>query len=389
MRGRPFIGTLCCALFVFGLAAHACAAKRRAAAPSRPPRAIKLYRGDAQRSGVTGERGPAMLQRQRWARELVGPVRGIVFHDGAVYAGAGGGLFVFDARTGAERWSFVDAARSVSPPAIDGDTLYLCAGPRLHAIDLRTHAALWSFDADASLWSSPPLIADGVAYVGSANGTVYAIDLATRAERWRAAHGSGVRTYLTASEGLVFVTQNGGLLRALDAADGRVVWTKTLSGDNDWTEVAAGQGLVFAGAGGNDLYALDARTGAVRWTFIDTNSDRSGWNAPIVANGVVYAGNRNRRMFAFDAASGRELWRVATDDAATSDAILADGVLYFGVGSHGAPDDEAPRDVYALDAATGAVLSRLRTPGLILGGCDVGDGAVFLHTLARTLVAIE
>lgn len=228
-----------------------------------------------------------------------------------------------------------------------------------------------------------------VAFIGSASGTIYAIDLRTRTERWRAQNSGGVRTYLTANDGLVFATQNGGVLRALDATDGRTVWTKTLPGGNDWTEVGASGHLVFAGASGNDFYALDARTGAVRWTYDDTNSERSGWCAPALANGVVYAGNQNRRMFAFDAETGHVLWRLDTEDAATSDPVLAGDILYFGVGSHGATNEEAPRDFYAVAAGTGAVISRFRANGLVIAGCDAGAGAVYFHTLARLILAVE
>lgn len=352
------------------------------------PRPVTQYRGDAGRTGVTRERGPLTLQRERWSLDLDGPVRGIVYADGVVYAGASDGVFAFDAASGTQLWSHRVEGRQFTAVAIRGMELYAGGGSTFFALSRLTGAKTWSIDTDASIGSAPPLIIDGFAYVGSDAGSIYAIDLESRAIRWKRSSAGGLRTYLAGARDLLIATQNGGVLRALDGS-GETLWTKTLRAGEDWTEAAVDGGVVYAGASGNDFYALDAATGAQLWKYDDANSERSGWSAPVIADGVVYAGNRNRRMFAFEAATGRILWRVDTDDAATTDPSLASGLLLFGVGSHGAADDEATRNFYAVDARSGAVVGRFPARGLVLGGCAAGDGAVFFHTLARRLFAVD
>jgi outer membrane protein assembly factor BamB len=361
------------------------AARRRAVSMS----AFALYRGDAARGGTSAERGPVTLQHLRWQRPLDGPVRGLVYYGGVVYAGGGGAMWALDAATGEPRWSFAVADRQFAPAAIQDAVVYTCARSTFYALDRSTGALLWTFEADASIGSTSPLLLDGVAYVGSDNGTIYAIDLTTHTARWSVTTGGGVRTYLAGANDTIYATQGGGVLCALAVSDGHELWRARLAGDADWTEAAVANGLVFAGASGNDFYAFDATTGVQRWKFDDANSDRSGWSAPAIADGVVYAGNRNRRMFAFEAATGRVLWRVDTEDAATTDPVLVGNTLYFGVGSHGASNDVAPRDFYAIDVTSGLVTSRFRAAGLVLGGAAVGDGTVFYQSLARMLYAVE
>lgn len=371
-----------CALLV---ACTVSASPRRRAAAPRP---VQQYRGDAQRAGVTTVRGPLALQRERWSVDLEGPVRGVVYADGVVYAGAGNGVFAYDAATGAQRWAYRVEGRQFTPVAVRGTELYAGGGNTFFALSRATGAKLWSIDTDASIGSAAPLVIDGIAYVGSDAGSVYAIDLDARSIAWRRTFTGGVRTYLAGDRERLVITHNGGMLRVTDRA-GQTAWTKTLAGGADWTEAAIVEGVVYAGASGNDFYAFDASSGVQLWKYDDTNSDRSGWSAPAVAGGVVYAGNRNRRMFAFDVRTGRVLWRVDTDDAATTDPLIASGLLLFGVGAHGAADDEATRNVWAVDLGSGAVVSRYPARGLVLGGCDAGDGALFVHTLARRLYAIE
>lgn len=363
-------------------------AKRRAVRHPSPDPIVVQYRGDASRSGITREAGPATLGAVRWRRALDGPVRGLVYDRGIVYAGAANGVFALDAISGEERWTFRHDGVQFSPVAIDGDIVLAAARNVLYALHRTNGSIRWQFDAGASITSSTPLLVDGIAYAGSAAGTLHAIDIASGVERWRRPSGSGVRTHLTAAgTTLIAVTQ--GALRAFSLTDGGPLWTRTLPDGADWTEAAAAGDRVFAGAEGNDFYALDAATGATLWMHDDTNSDRSGWSAPVVTDGMVIAGNRNRRVFAFDPLTGRVLWRFDTAEAATSDATLSAGTLYFGVGAHGFTDEHASLPLYAVRAADGGLVSTFTVTGHVLGGAAVGGSALYGHTSAGEILAVQ
>jgi outer membrane protein assembly factor BamB len=54
----------------------------------------------------------------------------------------------------------------------------------LYALDATTGEERWRFQTGDTVWSSPA-VANGVVYVGSFDGNLYALDAATGQERWR------------------------------------------------------------------------------------------------------------------------------------------------------------------------------------------------------------
>lgn len=82
--------------------------------------------------------------------------------------------------------------------------------------------------------------------------------------------------------------------------------------------------------------AVDARTGKVIWTTPDPNGSRA--EAPVsVANGVVFGCNLDPgkgTMFALNAATGAVLWSHDSGGACEAGASIADGVVYWGSGNY-------------------------------------------------------
>jgi outer membrane protein assembly factor BamB len=151
-----------------------------------------------------------------------------LLHEGAVYFGDGHELVALDLESGAPRWRFAavaDTKISYAPTAV-GDSVFVGPGdgrlyalattdgkPRwvvnrirdwqylrqlhlsgnvlvaggyqekLHGIDIANGKALWSFNAGNFINSHH--VADGVAYLWSPMGWLYAIDARSGAMRWR------------------------------------------------------------------------------------------------------------------------------------------------------------------------------------------------------------
>lgn len=126
-----------------------------------------------------------------------------------------------------------------------------------------------------------------------------ALDAKSGAEIWRARigdffsdeFGDGPRATPTVGEGTVYALGSRGTLKAIDAADGKPLWSVELSerfgsalprwgfsmsplidGDLLLLEVGGGEGKAIA--------ALDRRTGETRWT---TRDGQPGYSSPIVA----------------------------------------------------------------------------------------------------------
>jgi quinohemoprotein ethanol dehydrogenase len=132
-------------------------------------------------------------------------------------------------------------------------------------------------------------------------------------------------------DGIMYTSGNLGRVYALDAATGKPLWTfvpevdmqvtRTVCCDNVNRGVAVKDGRVFVGALDGVLYALDANSGAVVWKT-DTVDDKSrGINitgAPEVAGDVVVIGNGGAEydvrgyVSAYNRKTGTLAWRFHT-----------------------------------------------------------------------------
>jgi outer membrane protein assembly factor BamB len=130
---------------------------------------------------------------------------------------------------------------------------------------------------------------------------------------------------------------------------------------------------VFIESYDGNLYALDAQSGATRWTFKTAGERRFTakhlhggepanelmadpfdfyLSSPTVARGVVYFGSGDGNVYAIDAASGALQWKFQTGDVVHASPAIADGTLYIG---------SWDTFFYALDAATGKEKWRYKT----------------------------
>jgi outer membrane protein assembly factor BamB len=212
------------------------------------------------------------------------------------------------------------------------------------ALDAQTGQNLWS--APLGLTYTTPALANGVVYMTSKDGWVYALQIAGGAASWKVARGSLDDGYPTVANGVVYITSDSGSVLALDAATGKQRWSYQAPNANDhvYSAPAVGAGLVYVASGGpdNGLVALDAASGARRWSASTQGDAANG--QPVVANGAVYLTDSSGEVYAFDATSGKSLWKVAASTAFQAGPAVADGHVFVG-GEDGV--------LHALDATSG------------------------------------
>ncbi|MGH9875569.1 MAG: NF038122 family metalloprotease, partial [Pyrinomonadaceae bacterium] len=141
-----------------------------------------------------------------------------VLFGGRVYA-RGGSLEneALDVGTGIEVATF-----SASPaPAFNGSTGYFLNGTTLEARDVSSGTLKWSFTGDGTIVSAP-IVVNGIVYVGSTSGKLYALSESTGANVWIGTVGAPVNrpdeqnvsvlTGLGAGEGLIIVPAGNSLV---------------------------------------------------------------------------------------------------------------------------------------------------------------------------------
>jgi outer membrane protein assembly factor BamB/Tol biopolymer transport system component len=234
----------------------------------------------------------------------------------------------------------------------------------------------WKINFDPS--SSIPVIANGVLYIGSADGAIYAIDPNTGEIKWRFQAGenlppastlptvinrrglSGIFDVLAAQDaqlaqgrkmilmtpavkdGTVYVASEDHSFYAIDAATGQKKWSYALG----FTAAAStayktsaplliNDGVYFATDQG--LYALDAYTGQKKWLF-EIPGQRAR-NSPVLDNGLILLTTMSTRipmkglLYAVDPESGKAKWVVSIDNGNDISApIPAKNVVFFSVG---------------------------------------------------------
>jgi polyvinyl alcohol dehydrogenase (cytochrome) len=238
----------------------------------------------------------------------------------------------------------------------------------------------WAFGfPDATSAWSQPTVAAGRVFVGSQNGTVYALDAKSGCIYWTFTAKSGVRTALAfgardgAGSYAVYFGDTGANVYALDAATGRELWSRRLDDHlyaritgsptlyqdrlfvpvSSMEETAASQQGYECCTFRGSLNALDVRTGAVVWqTFMVPKAESAGKNAA----GVALWGP-----------SGVGIWSAPTIDARR-------GVVYAGTGNtYSAPAQPTADAIVAFDLKSGAIKwIRQLTTGDVFG-CRAGS----------------
>ena len=128
-------------------------------------------------------------------------------------------------------------------------------------------------------------------------------------------------------DGVLFLSNPGNVVQALDAKDGTPLWEYRRrfpngGGRNQLRTLAIWEDLIFVATADAYMVALDAPTGAVRWEtrIADREKGYTNSSGPIVADGRVINGINGCERFyedscfitAHDARTGRELWRTFT-----------------------------------------------------------------------------
>ena len=174
------------------------------------------------------------------------------------------------------------------------------------------------------------------------------------------------------SDGFVYVGSSNGNVYALHAGDGSLIWKFATGGAVNSTPAVSNDLVYFASLDGN-VYAVDARSGLEKWRFKSGGERRFTapgihgiippneimpdpfdvfLSSPAIYASTVYVGSGDHNVYALDAASGALRWKFATGNVVHASPAVAGGIVYIG---------SWDRYMYALDSRTGAVVWKFAT----------------------------
>jgi eukaryotic-like serine/threonine-protein kinase len=257
----------------------------------------------------------------------------------------------------------------------------------------------WQFHTGGMVIGSP-VVSGRIVYVGSTDGSLYAIDEESGAQKWKYAVKSRIPSTPAIQAGTVYFRAYDGNLYAVDAAGGTLKWKFQTAGERRFSgkhlhgtqpvaetmpdpfdcylsSPVVSNGAVYFGSGDGNVYAIDAASGSLKWKFKTGDVIHA---SPAIADGTVFIGSWDSYFYAIDSESGKQKWKFKTGEdhdiynqvGIQSSAAVVDGVVYFGCrDSH----------LYALDAASGAQRWALPTNGSwVVGSPAVREGKVYFPT---------
>jgi outer membrane protein assembly factor BamB len=250
-------------------------------------------------------------------------------------------FYALDAKTGALKWSLILPWNNFGFPSLAFNTIYIGASHEggmamLNAIDEISGHVLWQHATSGGVWgavaadSSTNTVFTGV---GNPSNDVISLNATTGALNWTFAvpnsgpdddPGSGI----TVSNGLVYVDSKNGKLYALHESNGTLEWTTQVGPANIGnvsSPIIAADGTLYVGSLDGNLYAINSTSGAIlRKTLVGGGIDSS----PAIANGVVYFASFDKKIYAVGASTGTILWNYTTGAQSYSSPIIVNGWLY-------------------------------------------------------------
>jgi outer membrane protein assembly factor BamB len=258
----------------------------------------------------------------------------------------------------------------------------------------------WAFKTNGKIFSSP-IVQNGIVYIGSEDGYLYAIEEQSGKIHWKFKTGGAVHSSPAIFKNIVYIGSFDGYYYAIDTKTGHLKWKFKTGGENWFGEVGS-LGMkpidtymddlwdfflsspvinleeknpsVYFGSSDGNVYALNALTGELKWKFKANGSIHS---SPVLYKNSLYIGSWDANLYALDVETGKERWRFETGRKSgfagiQSTVAVANDMVYFGA-----------RDpfFFAINAETGKLVWKYNAASSwIISSAVVVNNVVYVGT---------
>ena len=148
----------------------------------------------------------------KWKAKLDGNAEVPSVNEGRVFASAGQSICAFDAKTGGALWKYTSQKNVSAEVAITWHRLVFTTGDTMGVLDCKTGKLVAACRLGDFLTS--PSIANQLAFCGSSNGVLYAVELHNGRTRWSVKTGHEIRLPPVLDRGTLLLTSN--MIYAID-----------------------------------------------------------------------------------------------------------------------------------------------------------------------------
>ncbi|MEM2130011.1 MAG: PQQ-binding-like beta-propeller repeat protein [Candidatus Bathyarchaeia archaeon] len=310
----------------------------------------------------------------------------------------------FDAYTGELVWSLpVENGAPFNYQCVAYGRLYIVPTISSAVPGVWTYSSL-GFGSIGEVWCISDTPSDWPMFLCDSKNSGYGEGPTNLALKWKINIGSSIDTSPTIVNGVVYIGTYDGFIYAFDADAGKQIWNYSTGILGRRSALTVVNGKVYTGADDGNIYCLDGRTGTKLWQAsageVSTTETRlitilRPIGSPTVVDGRVYVAAGDTNLYCFNADTGAKIWNYTTGGSISSQTpAVADGAVYIGASIR----DGAGPNVIKLNAITGEVIWNVDLPGFIGGYSDpydicasvtVGGGMVFARATYRYNYALN
>jgi len=258
-----------------------------------------------------GESSPAVQD----SRVFIGDLSGVVH--------------ALNAADGEKLWTFKTGSEIKASPVVLGERVLIGSyDQNLYCLSARSGSLLWKFQANGPIHSTAA-ISKGRAFVAGCDEILRGIRIADGQEVLQVSSGA----YTGASPALVgdlayYGTFNNDVL-AVDLASRKIIWSYQHPERQFpfYSSAAVAEGKIVLGGRDKIVHCLDAQSGKALWTFATGARVES---SPAVAAGRVYIGSNDGRFYVLELATGKKLWEFNAGAPLSSSPAISGGRVVIG-----------------------------------------------------------
>ena len=228
-----------------------------------------------------------------------------------------------------------------------------------------------------SLVEFPAVVSDGVAYVVNYRGVVRALSMRDGTAIWRfdPSHGKSASSPAVVGDQIV-VHDMDGMVRVLDRATGRQLWHLSVGSPIESSPVVR-DGVDFFGAWNGRVYALDLARRRFLWAY---GAGYKITSSAALSGSTVYIGDYGGRLLALSAQTGALRFARSVGGRVYGTPAIAGGRVFV---------PSSTGDSLTAFSLTGRLLWRVRTGGYVYSSPAVWGGRVFFGSYDGDLYAVN
>lgn len=233
-------------------------------------------------------------------------------------------LYALDFRSGRISWTFNTKDRVRGTPRIAHEHVFFGSDDgKVYALGIANGRYLWNYDMNAPV-RSRPFVTNELVIVGAESGEIIALGL-SGARKWsyRTKRGVISSPYVDMNEGIVYVGSTDGFMYALDVANGYNSWRFRTQGPIISSPIEH-KGYIYFGSADGNLYCLNAQTSRERWKFA---TEKPIVSSPIIHRNFIFFGGTDEYFYCIDLDTGKERWKFKTGGAITSSPTIAGDLI--------------------------------------------------------------